>query len=356
MHLHKEHYLHLALKEAKKGRGFCAPNPAVGAIIVKNNEVIATGFHQGPGTKHAEIVALDEIGSDAQGATLYVTLEPCCHFGRTPPCVDRIIQSGIKEVYFAYQDPNPLVKGQGAQKLIDAHIKCEQITIPEIDYFYQSYTYWTKTKLPFVTAKLALSLDGKIAGKNGERVQITGPELQQFTHANRFQSDAILTTARTIQIDNPQMNVRVQDKIISKPIYILDRTLKISDDKLIFQTAGNIVLFHEKNVSATRLEELKSRNIDCREIPAIENKLDLKLVLQSIGADGCHDLWVEAGSNCFEAFLTQELLQQAFIYIAPKILHANEKTTFSLISPPFTQAKETKFHSFNNEIAIQFKF
>ncbi len=349
-------YLQLALKEAEKGRGLCAPNPAVGAVIVKNNQIIATGFHQGSGTRHAEIVALDVIGNEAEGATLYVTLEPCCHFGKTPPCVDRIIQSGIKKVYFGYQDPNPIVYGQGQRKLLEANIICKKLFLPEIDLFYQSYDYWINTKLPFVTAKLALSLDGKIAGKNGERVQITGEELQKFTHLKRLRSDAILTTAKTIQIDNPQMNVRVDNQVISKPIYILDRTLKISDDKLIFQTAKKIVLFHEQNVATKRLDELESKNIECREIPVHDNKLDLQAVLQSIGKDGCHELWVEAGGHCFEAFLNKHLLQQAFIYIAPKILQADATATFSLASAQLTHAKETKFYPFKNEIAIEFNF
>src|SRR3990167_7826390 len=209
-----DYYLNEALVLAKKRRGFCAPNPSVGAVIVKNRKMIGSANHWAAGYFHAERQALMEIGKKAKGASLYVTLEPCCHWGKTPPCTDIIIHSGIKKVFYAARDPNPIISGKGIQILKSAGILCEQIKLPAIDLFYQSYYYWTQHHLPWVTAKLAMSLDGKIAGPQGEPVSLTGAQLNTFTHQSRRESDAILTTVNTIIHDDPQMNVRLHDEII----------------------------------------------------------------------------------------------------------------------------------------------
>jgi diaminohydroxyphosphoribosylaminopyrimidine deaminase/5-amino-6-(5-phosphoribosylamino)uracil reductase len=231
------HYLCAALTQAQVNRGFCSPNPAVGAIIVKDHKVLATGFHLGPGTHHAEVDAIKKLSpAETAGATIYISLEPCCHFGRTPPCTDALIQAGIKRVVYGYEDPNPLVKGKSQSLLQAANISCDYLPIAEIDAFYQSYSHWHLTKMPFITAKIALTLDGKMAGKLGQPIAITGPALQEFTHQSRKLSDAILTTAETILKDDPQLNIRLKNTIFTKPIYILDRQLKVSPEARIFST------------------------------------------------------------------------------------------------------------------------
>src|SRR3990167_3956342 len=205
-----------ALSLAQSQRGCCAPNPAVGAVIVKEGQVISTGTHLGSGHPHAEIEALKSLGDQAKGATLIVTLEPCCHFGKTPPCTDQIIKSGIGEVYFVLLDPNPVVAGKGVTALKKAGIRCELIDLPEIRAFYESYIYWINNHRPWVTAKMALSLDGKIAGPDRVSVNITGKALQQLTHQYRQKSDALLTTINTIIHDNPQLNVRLDHTLVNK--------------------------------------------------------------------------------------------------------------------------------------------
>ncbi len=186
-----DQYIKKTLTLAEQRRGFCAPNPAVGAVVVKNEKIIGSGAHQQCGEPHAEVLALQAAGEAARGATLYVSLEPCCHWGRTPPCSELIIQSGISAVYYAYRDPNPAVAGQGAEKLRAAGIDCHYVAMPEADDFYASYYYWTEHHRPRVTAKIALSLDSKIAGVNGQPLTITGVPLQQYTHHGRQHSDAL---------------------------------------------------------------------------------------------------------------------------------------------------------------------
>lgn len=342
------HYLEQALELAKIRRGFCAPNPSVGAVVVKDNQTIATGYHFAAGHPHAEVEALNKINDVAKDATLYVTLEPCCHREKkTPPCTDLIIERGIKKVIYAFRDPNPFVAGLGEKTLRDAGIECMQIALPEIDAFYQSYQYWWQTKKPFITAKLAISLDGKIAGANGERISITGAAAQQFTHQQRKQADAILTTAKTIHADNPLLNVRLDNSEYKKPIYILDSELNIPLDAKIFSTAKNITIFHKKNISSKKI------NARLIAVDHDDSNLNLTEIIGIIGGDGIHDLWIEAGGNCFSAFTQKHLLHHAFIYVAPKTLGTNAQPAFSTKQNLFKEVKKTSWQSLGDDVACE---
>lgn len=283
-----------ALELARERRGFCAPNPAVGAVIVKDGCVIATGAHWAAGLPHAEVDALSKLTlEESKDATVYVTLEPCCHWGKTPPCTDLLIQRQVKEVFYGFQDPNPQVAGQGHQALLSAGIKCTYLPSPEIDTFYASYVYWQKTGRPFVTAKLALSLNGCFAGSQGEPVAITGIELQHYTHQQRKYADAIFTTGRTIKADDPLLNVRLEGETYAKPVYVLDNQSLTPPTARIFNSASSVTLIQKK---------------------------DLPEVLDFIGSEGIHDLWVEAGAQCFSALVQQQLVQRVLVYVAPKWL------------------------------------
>ncbi len=309
--------LNRALILAQSQRGFCAPNPSVGALVVKDGIVLSQGVHLGPSHPHAEVDAIQKAGKAVEGSTLYITLEPCCHWGRTPPCTDLIIQSKIKKVYFAFQDPNPRVAGRGAQTLQNAGIECTFVEIPEIAEFYNSYRYWTECCLPWVTAKLALSVDGKIAGVKGKTVRLTGGALNQYTHGWRKKSDALLTTVNTVLADDPQLNVRLDNTVIKKNIYLLDTELRVSPSAKIFETAKDVIVFCAEDVD---LKNSKIKSVRYVPVPRVKNGLDLNAILKIIGEDGVHDLWVEAGGRCFEAFLRERLLNRALIYTAPMIL------------------------------------
>ena len=321
-------YLKKALSLAEIRRGFCAPNPAVGAVLVKNNKIISMGFHQRSGLPHAEVEAIKSAGDNVRGATLYVTLEPCCHVGKTPPCTDLIIQSGIKTVYYGLIDPNLAVCGSGIQKLKQVKVECFSMELPEINAFYESYCHWIKNKTPWITAKLALSLDGKIAGTQSKPVNLTGAVLKRYTYECRKKSDALLTTINTILSDNPQLNVRFNDVEIKKPIYILDTFLRLPLDAIIHQTAEKIIVFHAKKADKKRKQMLIQKSIHCVEIECTHGGLNLDEALNVIGHDGVHDLWVEAGGKCFQSFLNEHLINRALIYIAPKILGSQATSAF----------------------------
>ncbi len=328
-------YLRSALALAEIRRGFCAPNPCVGAVLVKNTQIIATGHHLASGSPHAEVDAINKIDpSLVQGATLYVTLQPCCHSDkRTPPCTDLIIKSGIAKVIYGFRDPNPAVKSHADKILQQAGIECTHHPLPAIDNFYASYAYWWKHKRPFTTAKLAMSLDGKIAGKNGKYIRLTGDEALQFTHQQRKQTDAILTTAKTICLDNPSLNSRLDDGVYKKPLYILDSHLNIPTSAKIFNSAEPVTIFHEANLSKEHQQRLQQHDIRFIPIKNDKNGLNLVAILDQIGLDGKIDLWIEAGGQSFQAFIKNNLLQRAFIYVAPIWLGGNAKIAFTSPNP-----------------------
>lgn len=324
----QQKFLLQALKLAEIRRGFCAPNPAVGAVLVKAGRVIAKGYHWASGEPHAEKMALAEVNHEAYGASLYVTLEPCCHWGKTAPCTELIIKSGIAEVIYGINDPNPLMNGRGVKLLQAAGVKCQQLSLPEINLFYRSYNYWLARQRPWVTAKLALSLDGKIAQAGGKSIAITGPDLAIYTHQCRERTDAILTTAVTLNRDNSRLNVRLQGKTVKKPVFVLDSKLTLRKDLHIYQTAAELTVFHLKSVDPAKLARLQQKGVHCVAIAAVAGRLDLQQVMAYIGAAGRHDLWVEAGGQCFEALLAAQLINTVLIYLSPKTLGHDAYSAF----------------------------
>lgn len=306
-------FLLKALEQAKMGQGICAPNPSVGAVAVQNGTIIAQAFHRGAGTPHAEQLLLAQITPKLPGVSLYITLEPCNHWGRTPPCVAAIIEYGIKEVYFAYLDPNPLVEqNQSSATLRAQGIKVEHIPLKEINEFYKSYQYWTQTHRPRVTVKMAQSLDGKIGQTQGDRLILSNALCQEFTHQMRAQADVILTTARTIQLDNPQLNVRLNNKQQAKPIAIIDQHLSITPKAEIFSTASHSHIYHHSD------KEPVYANSSFYKMPLNkEGRIDLNAVLEHLGALGYHDVWVEAGGALFSALHKEGLVHRTYLYLVP---------------------------------------
>jgi diaminohydroxyphosphoribosylaminopyrimidine deaminase / 5-amino-6-(5-phosphoribosylamino)uracil reductase len=200
-------YMKLALKLALKARGMTSPNPMVGALVVKNGRIIGRGYHKKAGLAHAEVTALEQAGEDAKGASLYVTLEPCAHFGRTPPCVDRIIQSGIKEVIIGMVDPNPLNNGKGMQILKSRGIKVEAGFLEDdLKAANAAFIKYITRRMPLVTVKVAESLDGKIATRTGESKWITSDKSRDYSHRIRKNYDAVMVGVNTVRRDNPKLD------------------------------------------------------------------------------------------------------------------------------------------------------
>jgi diaminohydroxyphosphoribosylaminopyrimidine deaminase/5-amino-6-(5-phosphoribosylamino)uracil reductase len=306
-----------ALEQAWLGQGRCAPNPSVGAVAVHKGEIIARGWHQGVGTAHAEQVVLTQLPKGLQNVTLFVTLEPCNHWGRTPPCVEAIIDAGIFEVIYGFRDPNPVVAANNTPERLQARgIKASHYPLAEIDAFYQSYAYWTRTKMPWVTAKLAHSLDAKIAKQAGERTRLTNNECAVFTHQNRLHADLILTTAKTIRSDAPLLNARIEEKVYSKPLAILDSKLSLDKTTQAIALARHCHIFHDEACTVTA----PNANCTYHGVPVNAGLLDLKAVVTRLGQLGFHDVWVEAGGTCFSALHKEGLVQRTYLYIAPTLL------------------------------------
>lgn len=348
----EKHMLH-ALHLAQQAQGQCAPNPCVGAVLVRSDEVIAQGYHHSPGKPHAEIEVLQQAGNNAKGASMYVTLEPCCHYGRTPPCTQAIIDAGVREVIYAFLDPNPQVAGKGAQQLQQAGIDVRKVSLKPIDEFYQAYQYWWQHQQPWVTLKLAMSLDGKIADTDGRTAIITGSDCQRFTHQQRHDTDAILTSVKTIIKDNPQLNARLTSDAIAKPIYIIDSALAIPEHAHIWSTAKNLTLLHSERVTTAKTKQLEQKGARCIAVAENQSGLDLAAVLKIIGRDGMHNVWVEAGGRLSQALLEQRFVQRAYFYIAAKSLGEQALTGLSKAINFSQQVKQIHWQSMGVDAICQ---
>ncbi|MDP3560183.1 MAG: bifunctional diaminohydroxyphosphoribosylaminopyrimidine deaminase/5-amino-6-(5-phosphoribosylamino)uracil reductase RibD [Legionellaceae bacterium] len=316
------HYLRMALEQAWLGRGTCAPNPAVGAVLVQGNTLIAQSHHARAGLPHAEILALQSAIGYTQGSTLYVTLEPCNHWGKTPPCVNAIQESGVARVVYAYADPNPLVVQNNSPEILrSAGIEVIHYPLPEIDLFYQSFTHWIRHKKPWLSIKIAQSLDAKIAGAHGARVSISNALCAQRTHQHRLRSDVIMTTAHTVLHDNPALNVRLEGEVAqAKPLILLDRTLSVGSEALIWKTAELVHRYYDSALYPEPLPAAGSDHPCSKTENHIEPFFNLPALIQEVGLLGYHDVWVEAGPTLFKALHSHDLVQETYIYVAPKIL------------------------------------
>lgn len=314
--MHKQ-YLLAALKQAWLGRGVCAPNPSVGAVAVLNGDIIAQAFHCGAGTPHAELLVLEQLPAGADKITLYVTLEPCNHWGRTPPCVDAIIQRGIKHVVYAYKDPNTVVAANNTPQLLSEQgVVVEHMPQTEIDAFYESYHYWTQTQRPWVTVKMAQTFDGKIAGPDGRRVSLSNALCAEFTHQQRAYADIILTTATTVNQDDPLLNVRLPVGERKKPVAILDARGVLHPNARVLQTALQCHVYYAEE------RTLSLPHSACRyhAVPTHNGELSLEHVLSHLGQLGYHDVWVEAGGRLFSALHRARLVNRTYLYLVPNTL------------------------------------
>jgi diaminohydroxyphosphoribosylaminopyrimidine deaminase / 5-amino-6-(5-phosphoribosylamino)uracil reductase len=322
--MHKQ-FLLKALELASLGSGVCFPNPSVGAIAVQNNTIIAQAWHQGAGTPHAEQLLLSKIPEKTPGVTLYVTLEPCNHWGRTPPCVEAIIKHGVERVVYAYNDPNPIVSSNKTPILLREHgIDVVYYRVAEIDEFYNSYKYWIKTKKPLVSAKIAQTFDGKIARRGKERIILSNSSCAKFTHEQRLSTDIIITTARTINLDDPLLNARVDGVEHAKHLAIIDARLELNKDAKIFKSAKHCHIFYDSSFATPK----NKKNCTYHGVLAEKGHLDLKKVICHLGVMGYHDAWVEAGGGLFSALHQDKLVNRTYIYLVPKVLGEGSLTAY----------------------------
>ena len=308
-----EFFLLYALEEAKKYQGFCAPNPCVGALAVRHGQIIALAAHQKAGTEHAELALLNQLPANLSDVVLYVTLEPCNHWGKTPPCVNAIIEYGIKTVIYAYRDPNKHIPENCSEHILRSNgIDVIYHPLPEIDDFYQAYTYWVTHKLPLITAKWAQSFDAKV-GLPNQRVFISNLEANTFTHQERLKSDLILTSASTISVDNPKLTVRLNGEELAKVVGIIDSRLTLTGYELVFEKALIVHVFHDEAI----VPNWSKPNVIFH---PIGSGLDLLHVAKVLAKLGYHNVWLEAGPTLMANFHRHKLVKTTHVIIAPTII------------------------------------
>jgi diaminohydroxyphosphoribosylaminopyrimidine deaminase/5-amino-6-(5-phosphoribosylamino)uracil reductase len=322
-----EEYMERALGLAVQAQGRTSPNPMVGAVLVKDGRIVGEGFTRPAGGPHAEIVALTEAGASAQGATAYVTLEPCAHHGRTAPCADALIAAGVKEVYSSIEDPNPDVHGKGHARLrssgIQVHIGISQSKAAEIN---RPFFKYVASGQPWVIAKFAVSLDGKLATNTGESQWITGEQSRQRVHHIRNVTDAILVGAGTVLADDPSLTTRLQNNTesIRNPLRIVvDSSGRVSPKARIYHpdTPGDSVLATTSQTKSSHCEKLQSQGVKIWNLPEDANgRVNLKSLLNRIGQEEMLTLLVEGGSELLGAFVTDGLLDQVCAFFAPIII------------------------------------
>lgn len=320
-----ESYIRLTLELARKGKGKVSPNPLVGAVIVKNNKIIGVGYHEYFGGPHAEINAINNAKEDLEGATLYVNLEPCSHFGKTPPCADEIIKRKFKKVVIGTYDMNPLVCGKGAQKLIDAGIEVKVGVLEnecmELNKFFFNYIV---KNIPYVTIKAAITLDGKIADQKKYSKWISSVYSRQEVHNLRAEYDAVLVGSNTVKIDDPKLTVRFCEG--RNPIrVVIDKDLSLGLNYKIFEIEreGQLLIVARQSSSAKKDKIAKLQKAGAEIIFLKENKngeINLKQLLKELSKRKIASVLVEGGSKIYSSFIKNQLFDELLLFIAPKLL------------------------------------
>lgn len=316
-----EHYMRLALELAKKGMGYTSPNPMVGAIVVKDGHIIGQGWHQKAGTPHAEIHALQAAGTMATGGTLYVTLEPCCHQGRTGPCTDAIIAANISRVVFAMTDPNPCVAGCGARLLRQASIDIsEGVLACDAAKLNEAFITHIATGFPFTTIKMAMTLDGKIATADGQSQWITGEAARHRVHKLRSQYDAVLVGIGTVLADDPQLTVRhvtgrnpirvVVDSHAQTPLHA----------QLVTDKAAHTIIAVGQDVPIDRITNLVTSGVEVVQVPPYLDGLDLRYLFRYLAKKGLSSILVEGGATLNASIVHLNLADSVVWFIAPKLV------------------------------------
>ncbi|MDX1950121.1 MAG: bifunctional diaminohydroxyphosphoribosylaminopyrimidine deaminase/5-amino-6-(5-phosphoribosylamino)uracil reductase RibD [Rickettsiales bacterium] len=326
-------FMKIAIELAKKAIGTTFPNPPVGCVIVKNGVIISACNTQPQGRTHAEVSAINKANKEAlSGATMYVTMEPCSHFGKSPPCVNSIIPSGIKKVFVANKDANPKVNGAGILALRNAgidvvedfmHKEAMEVNLP----FFRAIT----EKLPFVTLKLGTSLDGKIALNNGKSKWITSNYARNYAQILRYRNDAILVGINTIKSDNPSLTLRLQGLERFSPLRIvIDKNLEISEKSEISQTANKFrtIIFCSKNSLENNSKKFENTLLEIISVSEKENKLNLLEILNKLAEIGVSRLLIEGGKGIATSFLKENLIDEIQLISSAKILGDDAISTF----------------------------
>ncbi|WHE07219.1 bifunctional diaminohydroxyphosphoribosylaminopyrimidine deaminase/5-amino-6-(5-phosphoribosylamino)uracil reductase RibD [Thermoanaerobacterium thermosaccharolyticum] len=323
-----EKYMKRALQLAKLGLGHTNPNPLVGAVIVKNGRIIGEGYHEYYGGPHAEINALKSVKEDVKGAQLYVTLEPCCHYGKTPPCVDAIVKSGIKDVFIAMEDPNKLVSGKGIKHLKEAGLNVYTgLLKDEAEKLNEIFIKYITTKKPYVILKSAMTIDGKIATTTGDSKWITNEKSREHVHMMRGGVMAIMVGINTVIKDNPYLTTRIDG--LKNPLrVIVDSRGRIPlDANVVIDKSARTIVATTDMMPDEKVKALKDSGVDVIVLDKLNNEVDLKKLMDMLGEMGIDSVIIEGGGTLNYSALKEGIVDKVMFYIAPKIIGGSNSLT-----------------------------
>jgi diaminohydroxyphosphoribosylaminopyrimidine deaminase/5-amino-6-(5-phosphoribosylamino)uracil reductase len=313
-------YMRMALGLALKGAGRTSPNPMVGAVLVRGRSVVATGYHRRAGGAHAEIVALKRAGARARGATLYLNLEPCNHFGRTPPCADAVIRAGVKRVVVGLADPNPVVAGRGIRKLRRAGVQVEVgLLREECRRLNEAFCKYITRRLPFVILKLAASLDGKIATSTGDSRWITDEAARRYVHSLRNQVDAVLVGAGTVIADDPQLTCRIPGG--RNPLrVVVDGRLRIPATARLLREPGKTIVVTGPRALLRKVRAIERCGAEVWRFPLSDGAVPFASLLRELGRRGIVSVMIEGGAITAARALREKVVDKLCFFYAPKII------------------------------------
>ena len=321
-------YMQMALDLAARGTGYTSPNPLVGAVVVKDQKVVGRGYHKRFGEAHAEVNALEEAGPKARGATLYVTLEPCNHTGKTPPCTEKILAAGIRRVVVAMGDPNPGVKGGGIDRLRAAGLEVvEDVARRAAQRQNEFFLKHTRTGTPFVILKCAATLDGRIATRTGDAQWVSGPQSRGFVHALRHSVDGILVGIGTVNADDPSLTTRLPEGGGRDPHrIILDTHLSIPLNARVLtqSSAAQTILVTGPDVAESARCRVEQSGARVLPVPSRNGRVDLHALMKILGAEGFSSVLVEGGSRVCGSALRAGIVDKLYFFYAPKLLAGDD--------------------------------
>lgn len=355
-------YMKIALDLAKKGIGYTNPNPLVGAVIVKEGRIIGEGYHEVYGGNHAEVNAFRNSTEDVKGAEMYVTLEPCSHYGKTPPCANAIVEKGIKKVIVSLEDPNPEVSGRGIKILRDNGIEVVTGVLEEGSRkLNEIFLKYITTKLPFCILKTAMTLDGKIATRTGDSKWITNEESRKYVHQLRHRVSAIMVGVGTIIQDNPLLNTRLEGEQSSDSIRIVVDTsgrTPLKSNVLNIKSNARTIIATTELATEEAIREFENKGAEVIITPIKENRVDLKYLMKALGKRKIDSVLIEGGSELNYAAIEAGIIHKVNAFIAPKLIGGREGKTplgglgRSLMKEALT-LKNIDIHRFCDDIMIE---
>lgn len=350
-------FMELALSLALKGEGNASPNPLVGCVIVKDGKIVGKGYHKKFGEEHAEINALKDAGEKAKGATMYLTLEPCCHKGKTRACSKAIIDSGVKEAVIAIKDPNPKVNGKGIKELKKKGIKVRVLNLDEAREINESYIKFITKKKPFVILKAAVTSDGFIARKDGSSKWISNKESRKFVHELRNRVDAVLVGINTVLKDDPKLTARVKQGANPKRV-VIDPELKLPLDANVLNKESKTIIFKKYNLSEKEKEE-KLKEIEGVEVIGIKEnsngELSFKKILNELGKRDIASLLIEGGQKTFTYAMNAKVVDKVLVFVSPKKFKEGIPL-FGQLKPGSSVLEFVSEKKFGKDLLLEFNF